>query len=165
MRDSMFNRPDVLALTTGLVLDLYAGAGLIGLEALSNGAERVDFVERNRRVCEVVRRNVATVGCEDRSRVLCRPVEQVLDRLEPPYDLCFADPPYDVDATKTLQSLFGPIAEGMAVLQDDGVLLWRYLRSQPGPERLGGLARVEERRYGDGVLGTYRVAFSGVEAR
>jgi hypothetical protein len=53
----------------------------------------------------------------------------------------------------------------MAVLHGEGLLLWRYLRSQPGPERLGYLARVEERRYGDGVLGTYRVASSGVEAR
>ena len=160
----MFNRPDVLALTTGRVLDLYAGAGLIGVEALSNGAQRVDFVERNRAACEVVRRNVATMGCEDRSRILCVPVEEARSRLEPPYDLCFADPPYDVDATETLERLLGPISEGMAVLQDEGLLLWRYLRSQPGPERLGGLARVEERRYGDGVLGTYRVESSGAEA-
>ncbi len=152
MRESIFNRPDVLDVVGGAVLDLYAGAGLLGVEALSNGARRVDLVERNRRACEVVRRNVAAVRGEDQSRVLCLSVERALKRLEPPYDLCFADPPYEVDAKEPLESLLQA-----GILNPRGLLLWRYLRSRPGPDRLGPLARVEERRYGDGVLGTYRV--------
>ncbi len=159
MRDSIFNRPVVLALTTGRVLDLYAGAGLLGLEALSNGATQVDFVERNRRACDVVRQNLAALGCGERAQVLCMPVEGAVARLEPPYDLCFADPPYDVDATATLDALLRSVPTGL--LQPNGLLLWRYLRSVPGPARIAGLARVEERRYGDGVLGTYRAESPG----
>ena len=152
MRDSIFNRPDVLALLTqraSRVVDLYAGSGLLGLEALSNGAGHVDFVERDRRACEVIRRNLETLDCTARARVLCSAVETAR-ALEPPYDLCFADPPYPDDAAQTLIGLAeaGLVAEG-------GLLLWRYLRKRPAPPKIADLALVEERRYGDGVLGTF----------
>ena len=62
----------------------------MGLEALSNGAQSVDFVERDRRACDVIRRNLDVIDCADRARVLCVPVEAAR-ALEPPYDLCFAD--------------------------------------------------------------------------
>lgn len=151
MRDSIFNRPDVRARVGGRVLDLYAGAGLLGVEALSNGATRVDFVERDRRACDVIRRNVAALDAEQRATVHCRAV----DRWHPgePYDLVFADPPYDLDAQPALA---GVVEAG--ALGPDGLLLWRYPRTRPGAARLVSLVRVEERRYGDGVLGTYRLA-------
>lgn len=149
MRESIFNRPDVLAVVSGRVVDLYAGSGLLGLEALSNGAQSVDFVERDRRACDVIRRNLETLDCADRARVLCVSVETAR-ALEPPYDLCFADPPYPDDATQALIDLaaFGLVAER-------GVLLWRYPRKRPAPPVIADLAQVDERRYGDGVLGTF----------
>ena len=149
MRESIFNRPDVLAVVTGRVVDLYAGSGLLGLEALSNGARSVDFVERDRAACDVIRRNLEMLDCTARARVLCVPVESART-LELPYDLCFADPPYPDDATQTLVEL----AEA-GLVADQGLLLWRYLRKRPAPPAIGDLAQVEERRYGDGVLGTF----------
>ncbi len=149
MRESIFNRPDVLAVVTGRVLDLYAGSGLLGLEALSNGAQSVDFVERDRGACDVIRRNLETLDCTARARVLCVPVESAR-ALEPPYDLCFADPPYPDDATEALIEL----AEA-GLVGERGLLLWRYLRKRPAPPGIADLAQVEERRYGDGVLGTF----------
>lgn len=151
MRDSIFNRPDVRARVGGRVLDLYAGAGLLGVEALSNGASHVDFVERDRRACEVVRRNVGALDASERATVHCRTVERWQPRAT--YDLIFADPPYDHDALPALVALVAKRA-----LQPDGLLLWRYPRTRAGPARLASLVRVEERRYGDGVLGTYRLA-------
>ena len=164
MRDSIFNRPDVLTLLTegaGRVVDLYAGSGLLGLEALSNGAEHVDFVERDRRACEVIRRNLETLDCTARARVLCSSVEAAR-ALDPPYDLCLADPPYPDDATPALINL---VKAGL--LAERGLLLWRYLRKRPAPPALADLALVEERRYGDGVLGTFESdgSLSGAPAR
>ncbi len=151
MRESLFNRPHVQAVVRGRVLDLYAGAGLLGIEALSREAATVDFVERGRDACAVIRRNVALLEVADRARVLCAPVEGVWARLDPPYDLCFADPPYALDATPALLELL----EG-GLLTQAGLLLWRHPRRRPAPERLGPLARCDMRRYGDGVLETYR---------
>ncbi len=149
MRESILNRPDVLAVASGRVVDLYAGAGLLGLEALSNGAQSVDFVERDRRACDVIRRNLDVIDCADRARVLCVPVEAAR-ALEPPYDLCFADPPYPEDATQALIKL---VVSGLVAEQ--GLLLWRYPRKRPPPIPIADLAQVDERRYGDGILGTF----------
>ena len=150
MRAAIFNRPDVQAVVEGRVLDLYAGAGLLGMEALSRGALAVDFVERVRRVCAVISQNLASLGLTDQGRVHCVSVERCGGRLEPPYDLCFADPPYPLDATAALERL---LAGGL--LRPGGLLLWRHPGAREAADALGPLVRSDRRRYGDGVLETY----------
>ena len=77
------------------VLDLYAGVGGLGLEALSRGAERVVFVEGDRYACRVLEAWLVAVGAADEARVLCRtlPADAVP---EGPFDLVFLDPPFAV---------------------------------------------------------------------
>ena len=162
LRRSIFDRPDVQAALRGPVLDLYAGAGLLGLEALSRGAPQVHFVERDRGACAVIRANLESLGCGDRGRLHCRSAEAALPRLPPGYLLCFADPPYASDATAVLQDL---LRRGL--LHPDALLLWRRPRERPAPDRLapgaaGGparsLVRVDQRRYGGAVLDTFIIA-------
>ena len=74
------------------VLDLFAGSGTLGLEALSRGANEVCFVERNTRVSKVLSRNVERLP--GNGRVLVRKVEDFLDDTGGPFDLVFMDPPY-----------------------------------------------------------------------
>jgi 16S rRNA (guanine966-N2)-methyltransferase len=97
VRESLFN---VLAARIDLdgvaVLDLYAGSGALGLEALSRGAMSVLFVESDRRAAAVIADNVAALGAAGAS-VRCAPVANVLAAgAERPVDLVLADPPYDV---------------------------------------------------------------------
>jgi 16S rRNA (guanine(966)-N(2))-methyltransferase RsmD len=81
---------------TGIaVLDLYAGSGALGLEALSRGAARATFVEANPRTAAVIERNVDALGFTG-ATVLARPVAVVLSGRGAPMDLVLADPPYDV---------------------------------------------------------------------
>ena len=155
MRAAIFNRPDVQAVVEGRVLDLYAGAGLLGVEALSRGATVVDFVERERRVCAVIAQNLAALGVADQGRVHCVPVERCGGRIEPPYDLCFADPPYPLDATAALERL---LERGL--LRVGGLLLWRHPAARAAEMSLGPLVRSDRRRYGDGVLETYMAGAS-----
>lgn len=161
LRRSIFDRPDVQDALDGRVLDLYAGAGLLGVEALSRGAAWVDFVERERRACETIRENLKTLGCDDRASVHCRPVERVLPRLDSGYGLCFADPPYPVDATPVLHDL---LARG--ILASGGLLLWRHPKSHFAPDSIvpvaqdpsgptASLVHADQRRYGDAVLDSY----------
>ncbi len=79
------------------VLDLFAGSGALGLEALSRGAAAADFVESDSRVAGVIKRNIADLGVAD-AKVLRTTVERFL-RVPPPepYDLVFLDPPYALD--------------------------------------------------------------------
>lgn len=85
------------------VLDAFAGTGAIGLEALSRGAARCVFIERDKRVAETLRRNVQMLGCEDRAEVVTGDAlgMAVLARCPRPVDLIFFDPPYPLvlDAT------------------------------------------------------------------
>jgi len=96
------------------VLDLFAGSGALGLEALSRGAASADFVESDTRVAAVIKRNIADLGCGG-AKVLRTTVERFL-RVPPPipYGLVFLDPPYAV-----------PTAEVAALVEALAVPAWR----------------------------------------
>jgi len=106
------------------VLDLYAGAGTLGLEALSRGAAFAAFVDRSRENAALVRANVAALGVEDRAWVCSGDALRFLARNAPPgapYDVVFVDPPYRAGAlSAVLPALFGAdiiAPAGLAVLE------------------------------------------------
>ncbi|MGF1597780.1 MAG: RsmD family RNA methyltransferase [Acidimicrobiales bacterium] len=97
-KEGIFNMlGTVVDLDGATVVDLFAGSGSFGIEALSRGAAAVTFVEAARPAVEVLRRNLETLGFADRAVVETGPVERALDRL-PEVDLAFCDPPYALDA-------------------------------------------------------------------
>jgi 16S rRNA (guanine(966)-N(2))-methyltransferase RsmD len=90
-------------LEDALVLDLFAGSGALGLEALSRGARRATFVERDRRVLQYLRENIAALGAEDQATVVAGDVFRYLDSLAPgAFDLALADPPYGVGLARRI---------------------------------------------------------------
>ncbi len=85
------------ALEDALVLDLYAGTGAMGIEALSRGAARVVFVEQSRRAVGALRQNLETADVADRAEVVVSDVERYLDDSPPRFDLAIVDPPYSFE--------------------------------------------------------------------
>jgi len=83
-------------------LDLYAGSGALGLEALSRGAASVDFVEANRRRCIQIGEALTALGLSEFGSVHNGRVERILETLEGEYGLAFADPPYIFDRWRDL---------------------------------------------------------------
>ena len=140
------------------VLDLYAGSGAVGLEALSRGAADVLLIEADRRAIGVIRDNVAAVGLPG-ARVLAGRVELVLARGpggEPPRDVVFADPPYampDAEVSAVLTALLGAgwLAPGAVVAVE------RATRSGP-PQWPAGYAADRARKYGEATLWYGRAA-------
>ncbi|TCO21231.1 16S rRNA (guanine966-N2)-methyltransferase [Kribbella steppae] len=131
------------------VLDLYAGSGAIGLEALSRGAARVVLVESDRRAAEVISANVRAVGLPG-ATVLTRPVEKVAAGNPPAvFDLLYADPPYKLE-TVELQEILVALAEG-GWLADDAVVVVERGKREPWewPE---GFAALRDRKYGEARL-------------
>lgn len=121
------------------VLDLYAGTGALGLEALSRGAAHIDFVERVPSVLAVLRENIAALGVDDRCRVHRADALRFVEGLAPgAYDVALADPPYADPAAERLGQAFRatPFAGVLAVEH-------AAARSLPGDET---------RRYGDTAL-------------
>ena len=77
------------------VADFYAGTGALGLEAMSRGAKRVDFVESNPEALHALKANIAKFHARERTRIFKRDVLPFIEGIQPPgYDLVFADPPY-----------------------------------------------------------------------
>ena len=142
---------------TGLrVLDLYAGSGAVGLEALSQGAVHVALVERDRAAADVVTRNVAAVGLPG-AVVHRQPVEQWVRGAAPPapFDVVFADPPYDLadaDLGRVLLALTAPgwlAPDAVVVVERGSRTPWAW------PE---GFAADRDRRYGEATLWYGRAA-------
>ncbi len=96
VREAVFNALGSAGLTEGaLVADLFAGSGAIGLEALSRGAERCTFVERDRAALRALEDNVEALGVGSRSRIVRGDALAVAGSIDA--DIVFADPPYDYD--------------------------------------------------------------------
>jgi 16S rRNA (guanine966-N2)-methyltransferase len=139
------------------VVDLFAGSGALGIEALSRGASRVDFVEREAAARRVLEQNLESLGLFECSRVwaleLPRGLERLCGELEQA-DLVLADPPYGG----------GPAREVLEVLGRQGILkpgarmVLELHAKDVVPESSGRLVRVRARQYGETMVSTYQVA-------
>jgi len=152
VRGAIFSALDSMGADLTRTLDLYAGSGALGIEALSRGAERCDFVERDARACASIRQNLSKTGFEAQGEVLCLPAERALPRLEGPYTLVLADPPYALEAAATLEGL----AEHGLVEAGRSTLVLEHSSREEAPRRLAGLTQVKTLRHGDSAVSVYR---------
>ena len=135
------------------VLDLYAGSGSLGIEALSRGAAWCDFVEVNAGAGRTIRENLEHTRLRDRARVRQAKVQAALRGMHEgqKYDIIFLDPPYDDPAIgETLAALAGSPAAHEATL-----VAVHYAVRVELAERYGALAQLDKRRLGDSMLSLY----------
>ncbi|MGY1780456.1 16S rRNA (guanine(966)-N(2))-methyltransferase RsmD [Geodermatophilus sp. SYSU D01036] len=150
-REGLFNSlGTLLDLDGAAVLDLYAGSGALGLEALSRGAAQVVLVENGPRVLPVLRANVAAVGLPG-ARVVAGSVPTVVGGAPPArFDLVLADPPYAVPAEE-VRGVLSALVTGEWLAPDAVVVVERSSREEPWewPTPLTG---IRDRRYGEALL-------------
>jgi 16S rRNA (guanine966-N2)-methyltransferase len=144
---------DILHPVTGKTfLDLFAGSGNIGLESLSRGAHFTVFVERDARLVEAIRKNLAQLRFCERAEVIAADVVRGLGRLvqrRERFDIIFADPPYDDGlARETLTWI-----ERGDVLTESGIVVLQHsLRETLEGLQIPAMMVTDQRRYGDTVL-------------
>ena len=134
------------------VLDLYAGSGALGIEALSRGAEHADFVDHDTGSCAAIRHNLRSSGMEGQSLVRCTPADRALRSLEAEYDLVFVDPPY---AAPGIEGLLGQMAVSPLLAPGAVVVVFHSSRF-PLPSQYEGLGLLKARRHGDTTVSIYR---------
>jgi 16S rRNA (guanine966-N2)-methyltransferase len=142
----------------GSVLDLYAGTGALGLEALSRGASRVVFVERESAPLAALRRNIKELGFDDRATILASDVRSGLRRLAGKgnrFSWIFLDPPYVKETAGVLAEL-----SGSDLLATCAVVVLEHDRRNRPPESVGCLFLTDRRSYGDTELSFYRCSGS-----
>lgn len=150
VREALFNRWQE-RIVGALFLDGYAGSGAMGLEALSRGARRAVFCERNAKTLKVLKANIGLLGYEQRAELWPRSIEEGLARFTSKaykFDLIFLDPPWDDGVSETVRGKIGQL------LQVDGFLVIESRQSDillP----LEGLQVVWSKRYGDTRLTGY----------
>ena len=136
------------------VLDLYAGSGALGFEALSRGARRVVFVESNPKLAAALRRSAEELGVDRDASVIVGRVEDVLDRarLGGPFHVILADPPYDVAAQA---GLVAGVDSGRLLGLHGSLVVERESRNPPPPSDLG-LRLVRTAEYGRTALDFFK---------
>ncbi|HEY7047166.1 MAG TPA: 16S rRNA (guanine(966)-N(2))-methyltransferase RsmD [Jatrophihabitantaceae bacterium] len=150
-REALFNTlAGLLDLDGARVLDLYAGTGAVGLEALSRGAAHVTFVESDRTAAATVQRNVDAVGLPG-AVVVRTTVEAYLGRgPEAPADFVYADPPYALDEY-ALAGVLTALAEP-GWLTPAGIVVVERSARGPEPRWPNVIQSVKQKRYGEGLL-------------
>jgi len=145
LRETLFNilSPRIEGTT---FLDAYAGTGAVGIEALSRGAERAIFVEKNRAAVEIIRENLHSLGIENRAEVFTGKAWNVLERLAA--DIVFLDPPYE------LEREYGLVLETLGERKNMLVIAQHASRFSLADE-YGAMKRTRVLKQGDNSLSFY----------
>jgi len=154
LRETLFN---ILAprVAGARFLDLCAGTGAVGLEALSRGAAQVTFVDQSRRMSALIKENCKALGIDDGEfEVVAAGASDFLRRhakeSKQPFDIIFFDPPYAMD-----YSIVSFVGEPGSILAAEGLLIVEHYKKKELAEDFGHLHRFRQVRQGDSVLSFY----------
>jgi len=134
------------------VLDLFAGSGALGIEALSRGAQWADFVDNNRECCSVIKENLERTRYTERAGVHCMSAHRACEVLERRYNVVFLDPPYDAPATGDLLSELSH----SSIPAPNALLVVSHGDRHPLADSYGTFTTWKKRRYGDSHISIYR---------
>ena len=156
LRETLFN---VLAprVEGARFLDLCAGTGAVGIEALSRGAEHVTFVDQSRQMCELIEQNVNALRLDEKEFEIANAdaaeyLRRHTKKERRPLDILFFDPPYATDYEVVL-NLLGD--DTMKLLSKDGIVIVEHHKKRDLPDVLGVLKRYRTLKQGDSVLSFY----------
>ena len=151
VRGAIFDMLDAMGADYSRVLDLYAGTGALGIEALSRGDGEADFVEMDVAAAVMIGLNLKRTGFESRGRVHRLTADRAADRLSGPYTLVLADPPYyDEGGLAAVTAL-----AGSALVDAESVFVLEHHKKTAAPDVLGPLRLIKARTHGDTAVAIY----------
>lgn len=156
VRGAIFSSLESLSVDWSHVLDLYAGSGALGIEALSRGAEEVDFVERDHRCCSIIKENLKHTGLGERSRIYCMEARKALRTLEKQYTLIFLDPPY---SDRWGYTMVEEVADSSLAGRQTTIVMEHSEKLIP-EETCGKFQMIRRLRHGDTCVSIYQFAGS-----
>jgi 16S rRNA (guanine966-N2)-methyltransferase len=152
MRGSLFSTLENLADNWDTVLDIFAGSGALGIEALSRGAGWADFVEIEPKCCAIIKENLESTKLAALAHVYCRNAFKALSFLDKEYSIILIDPPY---ANPTTNDFLNQLAASRLAGAKTTVAVSHSSRIPLQPA-YGGLKIVKEHRHGDSCISFYQ---------
>jgi 16S rRNA (guanine966-N2)-methyltransferase len=150
VRSAVFSLLENTGIEDKRVVDLYAGTGSLGIEALSRGAKWVDFVEASSKRCSLLRSTIKSLGFSDKAKIHCMKVEKAVDILVKSYDLVLMDPPYTSEPPHwVIHRLYSLAVPG-------AILALGHSKRHVLESKYQGITFMEDRRYGDIIFSLYR---------
>ncbi len=146
LRETMFNiLANMVDIEGKTALDLYAGTGSVGFETISRGANRVVFVESDRKIADVIRRNAESLGVEDRCDIRNIKVERYISAADERFDIAYVDPPYAFN--RRTHEIIETILE-RKIMNDSGIICVEHSNAySPPPELL-----IRQKIFGSTIL-------------
>ena len=153
LRETLFN---ILApqIKGSRFLDLCAGSGAVGIEALSRGASHVTFVDQSRRACSSIQTNLATIGITSEATIIIKDCVSALKNLAGKFDVIFFDPPYESDV---YDRVLREIGESYLCAPDTVVVVEHRVK-QPPEQIYGGLEIFRTVKQGESSLAFFHLA-------
>jgi 16S rRNA (guanine(966)-N(2))-methyltransferase RsmD len=152
VRGAIFSMLGISSSSWVLVLDLFAGSGALGIEALSRGVGWVDFVEHKPRCCDIIRQNLERTKLAANSHIYCCSVAKAISFLDKEYNVILMDPPY---SDSSIGDLITQLATSKLVGMDTTVVV-THSPHHPLNSAYATLNRIKERRHGDSCIALYR---------
>ncbi len=143
-------------------LDLYAGTGAVGIEALSRGAQLVVFVESHSASRALIEENLTHCGLTPHASIIPYSADAYLQesmggQTLPPFDIVFADPPYEESIAEQLLALLGDSTK----ISAKTLVILEHSKHIPIPAQVGQLTQMRQYRYGDTILTVFKTSESG----
>jgi len=152
VKQAIFSILESIAVRQHRVLDLYAGTGALGIEALSHGAEWVDFVERRKKCCDIIKYNLEKVGGASNVHIYCCNVNKAISFLDNSYDIILLDPPY---SNGSIANLLINLSNSK-LTRGGSIIVVCHSKRSPLDFAYGGLHLVKQRHYGDTFISIYQ---------
>lgn len=154
IREALFSILSV-KIENALVLDLFAGTGALGIEALSRGAFKTVFIDNSKESIQIINKNIEVCGIKERTEVILHDASNILSSkifLSRKFDIIFMDPPYD-------KGLIGNIFENVGllnVINDDSIIIAEHSIRENDLEKVAGFDLYDKRTYGETLISFFR---------
>jgi len=152
VREAVFSALASLGVEWSPTLDLYAGTGAMGIEALSRGAEEADFVERNATCCAIIKENLKATGFAEKGRVYRMEARKALCTLDRQYGLIFLDPPYAED----IESGVLPLLVASPLVGNETTIVVEHRNTTAPSETYGNFRMAKRLRHGDTCVSIFQ---------
>ncbi len=152
VREAIFSIITSLTSPWARGLDLFAGSGALGIEALSRDTDWVDFVEQAPKCCATIKQNLQKLGFTQKAHVYCCSVTKALTFLKDKYDIIFMDPPY---SDPSINHMAIQLANS-EIIDDESLIIISHASRSPLQDNYDGLSLIKEKKYGDTCISIYQ---------